>query len=74
MQGQEKGDPCEVGECTGEKRDVLRQRERGDARGTKNRKSEEGVTSCDVVIISKPQTGSSLIPRPSYHGSLCPTE
>ena len=27
-----------------------------------------------LVIISKPQTESSLIPRPGFHGSLCPTE
>ena len=25
------------------------------------------------VLKSKPQTGSSLIPKPSFHGSLCPT-
>ena len=36
MHGQEEGDAWEVGECTGDKRDELRQRERGDAWGTKD--------------------------------------
>ena len=35
MHGQEEGDACEVGECTGDKRDELRQRERGDTMGDK---------------------------------------
>ena len=48
MHGQEEGDAYEVGKCTAEKWDVLRQRERGDALETKNRSSEKGVTSCDV--------------------------
>ena len=74
MQGQEKGDACEVGECTGEKRDVLRQRERGDTRGTKIGAVNRVLCHLMWVIISKPHTGSSLVPRPSFHGSLCPTE
>ena len=48
-----------------ERRDAWRQRERG---------TNKGGMSCSVVIISKPQTESSLIPRPSFHGSLCSTE
>ena len=48
-----------------ERRDTWRQRERG---------TNKGGMSCSVVIISKPQTESSLVPRPSFHGSLCPTE
>ena len=38
---------------------------------TKGEGNKQG--SCSVVI-SKPQTESSLIPRPSFHGSLCSTE
>ena len=34
-----------------DKRDAPRQRERGDAWGTKNRSSEKGVMSCDVVNL-----------------------
>ena len=40
MHEQEEENACEVGECTGDKRDELRQRERGDAGGTKDRSRE----------------------------------
>ena len=45
MHGQEEENAWEVGEC---ERDELRQRERGDAWGTKDIGAVKGVMSCDV--------------------------
>ena len=74
MHGKEEGDACEEWETMhGRQEGCVETKGEGGCMA-KGEGTNKGGMSCSVVIISKPQTESSLIPRPSFHGSLCPTE